>query len=215
MTNRAPRGSRPPHPGRTSSGDTTRYGEMLIAATDEIPSTYHILAKLFTWMLLAGFVIVPGTFASLQAKPAPDSSSNELGGVEVVAIDAIKQLPLFVVAWVCTGLGAIGMVWLWYRWRLNHIWIVDNIFMPGFINSLTGMLPTLSSVISTHDTTFSSSIFSNSTIVAIASVAGVCGVLTVFYKLVWIRPLKKEHKRTVGKYKPDRGVRNKDGENKV
>ncbi|KAH7882019.1 hypothetical protein F5I97DRAFT_387011 [Phlebopus sp. FC_14] len=35
----------------------------------------------------------------------------------------------YVVAWTCTGIGAIGMVWLWWRWHKNYVWIVNRIFM--------------------------------------------------------------------------------------
>jgi hypothetical protein len=35
----------------------------------------------------------------------------------------------FVVAWLCTGVGAIGMLWLWWRWRKNYVWALNQIFM--------------------------------------------------------------------------------------
>ena len=38
----------------------TRYMEMLLHL-DEIPRIYNILGSLFTWIILAGFLVVPGT----------------------------------------------------------------------------------------------------------------------------------------------------------
>ena len=35
----------------------------------------------------------------------------------------------FVIAWICTGVGAIGMLWLWWRWRKNYLWALNQIFM--------------------------------------------------------------------------------------
>ena len=35
----------------------------------------------------------------------------------------------FVVAWLCTGVGATGMLWFWWRWRKNYLWALNQIFM--------------------------------------------------------------------------------------
>jgi hypothetical protein len=35
----------------------------------------------------------------------------------------------FVLAWLCTGIGATGMLWLWWRWRRNYLWALNQIFM--------------------------------------------------------------------------------------
>jgi len=99
------------------SGDT-QYVNMLLAL-DSIPQIHNIMAGFFTWILLAGFVLFPGTFTSLQANQ---------GGVGGAVIGAIQHLPLFIIAWICTGVGAIGMCWLWYRWQANYIWLVNRIF---------------------------------------------------------------------------------------
>jgi hypothetical protein len=52
---------------------TTRYLDMFIEL-DSIPRLHYILASLFTWLLLAGYVVFPGTFISLR-------NSNALNGV--------------------------------------------------------------------------------------------------------------------------------------
>jgi pilus assembly protein TadC len=110
------------------------------------------------------------------------------------------------------------MLWLWYRWRANYIWLVNRVFMyvptlpfrsfaaqgmltlpfrPGFLNSLAGVLSTLSSVLGTQHATLS--ISSKSTIIVTSAIAGVCGILTAFYMFVLIRNIKKQHDREVGK----------------
>ncbi|KAJ7111930.1 hypothetical protein C8R44DRAFT_632817 [Mycena epipterygia] len=188
----APRSSmtaqRPPLQPSVSQMDT-KYVNMLLAL-DGIPPMYNILANFFTWILLAGFVLFPGTFTNLQ-------TNNELGAVGVTAVNVIKHLSLYVIAWVCTGIGAAGMLWLWYRWQANYIWLVNRIFMPGFLNSLAGVLSTLASVLGTQSATLSKS--SKSTIVVTSAVAGICGGLTGFYMLVLIRRIKKQHDAEIGK----------------
>ncbi|KAJ7813999.1 hypothetical protein B0H14DRAFT_2376402, partial [Mycena olivaceomarginata] len=179
---------RPPLPTSASQMDT-RYVNMLLAI-DSIPALYNILASFFTWILLAGFVLFPGTFTSLQ-------EDNRLGALGVSAVNVIKHLSLFVIAWVCTGVGAAGMCYLWYRWRKNYIWCLNRVFLPGLMNSLAGVLSTLASVLGSQNSTFS--ISSTSTIVVTSAIAGICGILSAFYMFVLIRRLKKEHDGEVGK----------------
>jgi len=167
----------------------TKYVNMLLAI-DSIPPLYNMLASFFTWILLAGFVLFPGTFTNLQ-------EDNRLGALGISAVNVVKHVSLYVIAWVCTGVGAAGMLWLWYRWRANYIWLVNRVFMPGFLNSLAGVLSTLSSVLGTQQATFS--ISSKSTIITTSVIAGVCGILTAFYMFVLIRNIKKQHDREVGK----------------
>jgi len=167
----------------------TKYVNMLLAL-DSIPPLYNILASFFTWILLAGFVLFPGTFTNLQ-------TNNALGGIGVAAVNVVKHVSLFVIAWVCTGIGAAGMGYLWYRWQANYIWLVNKIFMPGFLNSLAGVLSTLSSVLGAQSSTLS--ISSKSTIIVTSAISGICGALTAFYMFVLIRGLKKQHDAEVGK----------------
>jgi len=167
----------------------TKYVNMLLAI-DSIPAMYNMLASFFTWILLAGFVLFPGTFTNLQ-------QNNELGAIGVTAANVIKHLSLFVIAWVCTAIGAGGMCYLWYRWQRNYIWCLNRIFLPGLMNSLAGVLSTLSSVLGTQNSTLSKS--SKSTIIVTSAIAGICGILTAFYMFVLIRGIKKQHDREVGK----------------
>ncbi|KAJ6512635.1 hypothetical protein C8R45DRAFT_1087783 [Mycena sanguinolenta] len=179
---------RPPLPAHASQMDT-RYVRMLLAI-DDIPSVYNILANFFTWILLAGFVLFPGTFTSLQKNP-------QLSAIGVSAANVVKHVTLYVIAWVCTGVGAAGMIYLWIRWRSNYIWCLNRIFLPGFMNSLAGVLSTISSILGTQNATLS--ISSKSTIIVTTAVAGICGILTAFYMLVLVQGLKNEHIRKVGK----------------
>jgi hypothetical protein len=66
----------------------TQYVNMLLAV-DDIPALDFILSKFFTWILLAGFVLFPGTFSSLQTLPP-----SQLNGTEKQILDRVKNLPL-------------------------------------------------------------------------------------------------------------------------
>lgn len=59
----------------------------MLLALDDIPLIYDLSASFFTWILLAGFILFPGTFTSLQ--------TVDLGnGVGAAFVDRIVNLPL-------------------------------------------------------------------------------------------------------------------------
>lgn len=64
---------------------------------------------------------MPGTFTSISKNLDDEGNSSE---TESVVIDQIKHVQLIVVGGVCTGIGALGMVWLWYRWHKNYVWLL-------------------------------------------------------------------------------------------
>ena len=52
----------------------TKYVNMLLAL-DKIPIIHNILAAFFVWILLAGFILFPGTFTSLSKQQAISGSA--------------------------------------------------------------------------------------------------------------------------------------------
>jgi hypothetical protein len=56
---------------------------------EEVPRLHNLLSGLFTWILLAGFVVLPGTFSTL------DGFQNKSGEFEKV-LTTIHHLPLYV-----------------------------------------------------------------------------------------------------------------------
>lgn len=109
---------------RTTTAQT-RYMEMLLGL-DTIPRIHNLLASFFTWILLAGFLVFPGTFTSLQNY----ESSNKSGpAIEHKILHTVANVPLLWVAGACVIIGALGMVGLWFRWRRNYVWLINRIFM--------------------------------------------------------------------------------------
>ncbi|KAF8869932.1 hypothetical protein BD779DRAFT_1446222 [Infundibulicybe gibba] len=173
----------------------TQYVNMLLAL-DGIPRLHNLLAGFFTWILLAGFVLFPGTFTSLQSTQG-QGASGAAGEVERNILKVIKDIPLFVIAFICCGIGAIGMVYLWWRWMHNYVWLVNRIFLPGTLNSLTGVISTLVNVYGAQHGDFSTA--SKITLVVTAAAALVCGVLTLIYSLWKLRGVKRRHDRMAGR----------------
>jgi hypothetical protein len=76
---------RPPMPDMPAGYTHTRYVNMLLAL-DDIPQLFHMMASFFTWILLAGFLLFPGTFTSLK--------QQQLNGAEAQLLNVISDVPL-------------------------------------------------------------------------------------------------------------------------
>ncbi|KAJ6598459.1 hypothetical protein DFH09DRAFT_1258483 [Mycena vulgaris] len=179
-----------------ADSQNTQYMNMLLAL-DGIPRLHNILAAFFTWILLAGFVLLPGTFTSLQT--AGSSAQNER---EKAVLRAVQHLSLFVVAFVCSGIGALGMLWLWWRWNRNYIWLNNRIFLPGTLNSFAGIVSTLVNVYGVQHGVFVTS--SKVTIIVTVAAAALCGGLTLLYSMVMLKNVKKAHNQEVGRERAGR-----------
>ncbi|EUC39966.1 hypothetical protein COCMIDRAFT_110018, partial [Bipolaris oryzae ATCC 44560] len=68
---------------------------------------FNILATIFLWTLLAGFVVFPGTFTSLQ-----NTSSLNSSVLGRVVQRTIQNIPLLTVAALFFILGTAGIGWL-------------------------------------------------------------------------------------------------------
>ena len=40
----------------------------------------------------------------------------------------ISGLIRYIVAWVCVGIGATGMLWMLWRWNKNYIWVLNKLW---------------------------------------------------------------------------------------
>ncbi|KAF3033952.1 hypothetical protein E8E12_001518 [Didymella heteroderae] len=82
----------PQRPGlqRRRTTARTRYIDMLLGL-DAVSPLHNILASLFVWILLAGYIVFPATFNSLQ-KPSYDDKADTKLKAEVLA--TARNLPL-------------------------------------------------------------------------------------------------------------------------
>lgn len=107
----------------------TQYMSMLLHL-DEIPRLHNILAALSTWILLAGFLVVPGTFTSFKDSATFENASQENSNtVEAAILHSINHIGLLWVSGACCIIGALGACALWLRWRKNYVWLINRIFL--------------------------------------------------------------------------------------
>ena len=108
--------------------------------SNKIPKLHNILAYFFTWILLAGFIVFPGTFTRLRTAT---SLTTEAGRAGQVVQAAVQNVQLIYIAAICCFVGAAGMCRLWWIWDRNYEWLLNHIFMWGVLflqicASLTG-----------------------------------------------------------------------------
>jgi hypothetical protein len=139
-------GGRPQAPQRIPSVQT-QYMAMLLSQ-DSIPRLDNILAASFQWILLAGFLVLPATFKSIQSSERIQSSSQNGNVASAAALAAVSNAPLLYVGSFCLGFGLLGKAWLAFRHRGNYVWLVNKIFMPGAMNSSAGLISTVVNIYS-------------------------------------------------------------------
>ena len=105
----------------------SRYGSMLLEL-DRIPRLHNIYASLFTWLILAGYIVFPGTFTSLRKSNAIKNGANR-DQAEQVILDTVQNVPLLWLAAICCVIGASRISWLWWRWNENFVWLVNRVFL--------------------------------------------------------------------------------------
>lgn len=100
----------------------------MILDMDEIPLFYNILASLFPWLVLAGYLVFPGTFTSLRTSTSMKdmAAKNEIGKV---AYNAVQNASLVGIATVCCTIGLCGEVWIWWQQKPNFLWLVHKVFL--------------------------------------------------------------------------------------
>jgi hypothetical protein len=97
----------------------TQYTEMLLE-WGNIPLSDITCARIFPWLLLAGYMVLPGTFMSLQKSDAVQEGLTGNGTKEMV-LHTIQNPPLLAIACVFFLIGLVGMVWLSLKWKTNYI----------------------------------------------------------------------------------------------
>lgn len=91
-----------------------------IEEQDRVSILASIGVSIFQWLLLAGYLVVPGTFTSLQRSNTVKQNLGDQGAQGLV-LHTIQSPPLVGIscAFFCTG--AVGLaVYAWY-WRYNFL----------------------------------------------------------------------------------------------
>jgi predicted histidine transporter YuiF (NhaC family) len=102
---------------------------MLVEANHDARTVHNICAGISTWLLLAAFMIIPGTFTSLRDSSLFRNVSQADNTALVKDIlNSVSHVGLFWVAGFFYFIGLSGCISLWRVWRHNYVWLMNNIF---------------------------------------------------------------------------------------
>ncbi|KAI0292727.1 hypothetical protein BC826DRAFT_410326 [Russula brevipes] len=160
----------------------TKYTDMVF---ENVPLFHSILATFFTWLVRAGLIVLPNTFTTLEA--IGDSATGEM------ELPAERNLPLLCVAYGCSGVGGIGMCILWWRWSHNYVWLLRNIFIPGVMSGVSGVISTVADIYGTENGSYS--IASIAALAVTGACMVICGALSLLYMFWKLRLVKVDHDR--------------------
>ncbi|KAF1847576.1 uncharacterized protein K460DRAFT_332728 [Cucurbitaria berberidis CBS 394.84] len=186
---------KPQRPGLERSRTTarTRYIDMLLGL-DHVSPLHNILASLFVWVLLAGYIVFPATFNKLQKdKSIEDKAQTNL---EQHALRTVRNVPLLYVAAFACGVGVLGCVWLWWKHRKNYVWVINRIFLPALLNSIAGLVSTIVNIYSAQDAG-QYSVTAMVTIIVTSACSVVAAALFLLYNTVMLRLVKRKHEREI------------------
>ncbi|PHH69064.1 hypothetical protein CDD82_99 [Ophiocordyceps australis] len=128
----------------------SRYVHMLLDQ-DDIPALHNILASVFVWLLLAGFLVFPGTFTSIRyslERQGDDGAALQDDGdwnaqTKHKILNSINNVPLLVLGAVACGVSLVGIATLAIRHVGNYVWLSNKIFVPAMANCMAGLISTL------------------------------------------------------------------------
>lgn len=114
----------------------TRYEQMLL---DEVLWYLNLVAEFAHWALLAGYLVIPGTFTSLQKSDTLKKNLDKTKAGKFI-FNTIQNPPLVAIAVSLFVLGAMLTAWLFWKRKGNYIWLVNRLSMyvtlqPRWIHS--------------------------------------------------------------------------------
>ncbi|KAA8642350.1 hypothetical protein EYZ11_012327 [Aspergillus tanneri] len=175
----------------TSQTVGTTYMQMLLELQD-IHWVYNLLSSFAGWILLAGFIVIPGTFTTLQESSSLGENLTK-NDAEKAVLDTIQNPPLVAIAWSFLGIGAGIILFLFQKWRHNYIWLINRLFIPVSLNTIAGLVTTLINVYTAKDGYWS--IMALLTVIVSGFLAAVSLIFTLVYRFWKLRLIKEDHER--------------------
>lgn len=189
-----------PEPLQRADTAHSRYVQMLLDV-DEIPILHSILACFFVWLLLAGFLVFPGTFTTIQKSIESKHPQQWTDQTTDKILKSVKNIPLLVIGAVACGLSVIGMAVLALRHLDNYVWMLNKLIMPGVANCLAGLISTLVGVYSQQHGVWS--VTAKVTAIVEGACLGVAGALFLFFEYFLLKKVRDHHGRYYGDWSQD------------
>ncbi|CAG8055599.1 unnamed protein product [Penicillium nalgiovense] len=124
----------------------TTYARMLREEA-EMDMRFSITVGAANWALLAGYLVIPGTFTSLQTSNQVEKTlqTNEAGRT---VLRMVQNPPLLAIACLLFTCGIVALMWLMHfpKLRGNYPWLINKVFLPLSLHAAAGLLTTVINV---------------------------------------------------------------------
>ncbi|KAJ5160981.1 uncharacterized protein N7482_007985 [Penicillium canariense] len=119
----------------------------MLTEEDQMSMKYSFIVGAANWSLLAGYLVIPGTFTSLQKSVRVEEAlkENETGRS---VLRTLQNPPLLAIACFFLAAGFTALAWLlrFQKLRRNYTWLIHKLFTPISLNAAAGLLTTLINV---------------------------------------------------------------------
>lgn len=184
-----------------------RYVWMLLEL-DYMPWIYNTAASTAHWVLLAGYLVIPGTLTSLQRSDKVEQTFKgqwyRQGNTEY---DPEPPPLLLAIACSSWAAGTLLLAWLCWKWKDNYLWLINRVFMwvvtrveysrpsrmlrPCMMNSGAGLLTTLVNIYTARDGSWS--VMALMTTITTAVSLSMSVGLFVVYKFIWLKNVRDNY----------------------
>lgn len=179
-----------PKPLKRSDTMHSRYVQMLLDQ-DNIPLIHTVLASFFVWLLLAGFLVFPGTFTTIQHSIEDKHTEDWSDKTADKILKGVKNIPLVVIAAIACGISVVGMVILAMRHIDNYVWLLNKLLIPGIANCLAGLISTLVGVYSNQSGVWSP--MAKVTAIVEGACLGISLALFLLFERYLLKRVKESH----------------------
>lgn len=169
----------------------SRYVQMLLEV-DTIPKLHTVLASFFVWLLLAGFLVFPGTFTTISKSIEANHGKDDWADKTAESIyKSVKNIPLLVIGALICAASLLGMTFLAFLHMKNYVWLLNKLLVPGMANCLAGLISTLVGVYSQQNGVWSAT--AKVTAIVEGVCLAICGGLWFFVDHYLLEKVKEVH----------------------
>ncbi|KAH6878057.1 hypothetical protein BKA58DRAFT_88081 [Alternaria rosae] len=163
---------------------------------DSVSYTDRLLAQIFSWSTLFGYLLYPSFFPQLntideyagcvECKEYWDCSDV----YDTPPSTAIQISDSFYLCALACCIGLLGWLYLWWKYQRNHQWLLNWVFYPAFVNSLAGVGMAVSKVVCAPEGQYS--VILKVAMVAPSAASAVAAVLALWYYGAMFRIVKRK-----------------------
>ncbi|KAJ5829119.1 hypothetical protein EN45_024800 [Penicillium chrysogenum] len=152
---------------------------------------FSITVGAANWALLAGYLVIPGTFTSLQTSNQVEKTlqTNRTGRA---VLHMIQNPPLLAIACLLFVSGIAALMWLMHfpKLRGNYPWLINKVFVPLCLHAAAGLLTTVINVCTSQGGDWS--VMAIITTVVTGVTLLICSALLALYNFFKLERVRKE-----------------------